>query len=299
MAVVAAVDVWRWQPHPEVWALLLGLIGLYAYAVRRIGPSATLEGEPVVTPAQLRWFVATIVTLWVASDWPVHDIAEEHLYSAHMAQHLLLSLVVPPMALLATPTWLARMVVGDGRGYRVVRWLTRLVPATILFNAVVVFSHWPLVVEASVTNPFAHYGVHLLVVTTGLIVWMGVCSPLPELRFSLLVQAAHLFLQSVVPTVPAGILVFAEHVAYESYDRVGRIWGLTALEDQQLAATMMKLLAGTYLWVIIASLFIRFANQSQADDRDRGIALDRRSPELTWAQVERELAEAGPAPMEP
>jgi putative membrane protein len=306
VVAVAAVNVWRWHPHPEVWALILGLVGLYVYALRVIGPKATRADEPVVSAGQVRWFVATMVTLWVAADWPVHDIAENYLYSVHMVQHLLLSLVLPPMALLATPTWLARMAVGSGRGYRVLRWATRLVPATILFNVVVVFSHWPTVVAASVANPFAHYGVHALVVGSALVMWMGVCSPLPELRFSLLVQAAHLFLQSVVPTVPAGILVFGEHVAYRSYDRVGRIWGLTALEDQQLAAATMKLVAGTYLWVIIASLFIRFATQAQADDRARGVELDRRAPDfdgspvdLTWANVEQQLADAGPAPREP
>jgi putative membrane protein len=316
VSVVAAVNVWRWHPHPEVWALIAGLVGLYVYAVRVIGPAATRDDEPVVTGGQIRWFAATMVALWLAADWPIHDIAERYLYSVHMTQHLLLSLVVPPMALLATPTWLARMVVGTGHGYRVVRWLSRLVPATLLFNAVVVFSHWPAVVQTSVSNPFAHYGVHALVVASSLVMWMGVCSPLPELRFSLLVQSAHLFLQSVVPTVPAGILVFGEKVAYKSYDRVGRIWGLTAVEDQQLAAAFMKLVAGTYLWVIIASLFIRFATQAQDDDRARGVELDRRAPspggpaldgatfddpalELTWAQVEQQLADAGPAPPEP
>jgi putative membrane protein len=297
--VLVAADVWRWQPHPEVWALILGLAGLYLYALLRIGPAATLPGEPIVTRRQLAWFAAAIVTLWAASDWPVHDIAEEHLYSVHMMQHLLLSLVVPPMALLATPTWLARMVVGSGRTYRFLRGASRLVPATIAFNVVVVFSHWPAVVQASIDTAAVHYGVHVLVVATSLLMWTGIVSPLPELRFSLPVQAGHLFLQSIVPTVPAGILIFAEHVAYDAYDRAGQIWGMTALEDQQVAAAIMKVGGATYLWVIIAAIFIRFATRAQADDRARGIELDRRSPELTWAEVERELAEAGPAPPEP
>jgi putative membrane protein len=294
----ASPDVWRWQPHPEVWALIIGLGVLYVYAVVKIGPKVTQAGERVVTRAQIAWFVGALLTLWFASDWPVHDIAEEHLYSAHMVQHLLLSLVIPPMALLATPTWLGRMVVGDGRGYRVVRALTRLLPATIIFNVVVVFSHWPLVVEHSLSTAWVHYGVHMLVVTSGFIMWSGVCSPLPELRFSVPVQMGHLFLQSVVPTVPASILVFAESVAYESYDRVGEIWGMTAVEDQAAAASIMKVVAGTYLWVIIAVLFFRFAASLESDDRSRGVPLDRRSPELTYAEVEQAFAEAGPAPKE-
>lgn len=299
MLAAAGPDLWRWQPHPEVWALIAGLVGLYWYALRRIGPSATLAGEQVVRRGQLAWFTVGVLTLWAASDWPIHDIGERWLYSVHMGQHLLLSLVAVPMLLLGTPTWLARMVVGRGRSYRVVRWMTRLVPASLFFNAVVVLSHWPAVVNRAVDSAPLHYGVHLLVVLSAAAMWMGICGPLPELRFSLPVQMGHLFLQSVVPTVPAGWLVFADAVVYKTYDRVGHLWGMTAVEDQQIAAALMKVVGGLYLWCIIVALFARFAERSQDDDRERGIPLDRRSPALTWADVERELATAPPAPHEP
>jgi putative membrane protein len=299
LAAATAPDLWRWQPHPEVWALIAGLALLYRYAIRSIGPTATRPGEVIVTRGQVAWFATGLGLLWIASDWPMHDIAEQWLYSVHMTQHLLLSLVIPPMLLLGTPTWLARLVVGSGRGYRVVRWLTRLVPASLAFNAVVVLSHWPKVVELSVTYAPVHFGLHLLVVVTSLLMWFGVAGPLPELRFTLPVQMAHLFLQSVVPTVPAGFLVFADSVIYKSYDRVGHIWGMTAVEDQQIAAALMKVIGGLYLWSIIVVLFTRFAERSQADDRERGVTLDRRAPALTWAEVEAELATAPPAPQEP
>ena len=58
-----------------------------------------------------------MLVLWAASDWPVHDISEEYLYSVHMVQHMALSYFLPPLALMATPTWLARVVLGDGRVY--------------------------------------------------------------------------------------------------------------------------------------------------------------------------------------
>jgi putative membrane protein len=172
------------------------------------------------------------------------------------------------------------------------------VPATLLFNVVVVFSHWPTVVSASVTHAPVHYLVHVAVVLSALVMWLPIFGPLPELRFSLGLQMVHLFLQSVVPTVPAGWLVFADSVVYKSYDRAGKIWGMTAIEDQQVAAAIMKVVGGTYLWLVIGVLFIRFATLAEQDDRDRGMALDRRSPELTWAEVEKALAEAGPAPRE-
>ena len=95
--------------------LIGGLVALYVYAARVIGPKVVAPGQPAVTAAQWRWFALGIVLLWVAADWPVHDIGEQYLYFVHMAQHIVLTLVVPPVMLLATPEWLARLVVGQGR----------------------------------------------------------------------------------------------------------------------------------------------------------------------------------------
>lgn len=305
-ATVVRADPWRWQPHPEVWALLIGLAIAYWWAIKRIGPRATRPGEKVVTRGQVAWFAAALITLWVAADWPVHDLGEEYLYGIHMSQHLLLSLVVPPMALLATPTWLARMLIGDGRAYRVVRRLARPVTATLIFNGVVVFTHWPAVVNTSVSNGALHYGVHVLVVTSALLMWLPVAGPLHELRLSLPAQMGYLFLQSVIPTVPAGWLTFAEGVVYQSYDVVPRVFGLTVAHDQQLAGMLMKVVGGLLLWTIITVLFFRFAAAKERGDRFPGMSPDRRSPAptpagdvLTWDQVERQLEEAGPPPPEP
>lgn len=299
-------DPWRWQPHPEVWALVVGLALAYWWAITRIGPRATRTGETVVTASQIRWFAAALVTLWVAADWPVHDLAEEYLFGVHMSQHLLLSLVVPPMVLLATPTWLARMVVGDGRAYRGLRRLARPVPATLIFNGVVALTHWPAVVNASVGNGSLHYGVHVVVVSTALLMWLPVAGPLPELRFSLPGQMGYLFLQSIIPTVPAGWLTFADGIVYRAYDVVPRVFGLSVANDQQMAGMIMKVVGGAYLWTVITTLFFRFANRASQDDRASGAVLDRRAPVrtadgdvLTWEQVERELQRAGPAPAEP
>ena len=306
MAAVARGDPWRFQAHPEIWALIAGLALLYVYAIRRIGPRVTRPGEVVVTRSQVAWFVVSLTVLWAATDWPVHDLGEEYLYSVHMAQHLMLSFVVASTALLATPTWLARLVIGQARAYRTVKWLTRFVPATLFFNGVVVFSHWPVIVNASASNGLLHYGVHVLVMASALVMWMPVCGPLPELRFSLAAQMPYLFLQSVIPTLPAGWLTFAEGIVYRSYDVVPRVWDLSPTDDQQIAGMEMKILGGFFLWTVITVLFVRFATKVTEDDRASGMAMDRRAPVargadgevLTWEQVQQALDTAPPAPAE-
>jgi putative membrane protein len=295
-------DLWRFRPHPEIWLLVAGLAFLWWYAIKRIGPKATFPGETIVSRAQVRWGAGALLLLWAASDWPIHDIGEQYLYSVHMVQHILFQFAVAPMILLATPTWLARMLVGNGRGYRALKAMTRIVPATLIFNLVVVGSHIPWVVNHAVVNAPLHYGVHVLVLGSALIMWMPVCGPIPELRFTIPVQAGHLLLQTVVPTVPAGWLTMADGVVYKTYAHTGHIWGMTTVEDQQIAGALMKLGEGAVLWVLIAYLFLSWAKRETASDRDHGIALDRRAPEadrLTWEQVERELAVAPPAPAEP
>ena len=267
--------------------MIAGLSTLYWYALTRIGPRASKPDEAIVSKAQIAWFAGAMLVLWLSSDWPLHDVGENYLYSAHMVQHLLLSLVFPPMAWLATPTWLARMVVGSGSAYRVVRRLSRPLVAALIFNAVVVFQHWPVVVNTSVANAAFHYGVHFAVVMTSLLMWLPIAGPLPELRPSLAVQMIYLFGQSIIPTVPTGFLVFAEDTVYRAYDVPVRLWGLSATDDQQLAGAFMKVVGGMYLWVIIGVLFVRFATKSVGDDRASGAVLDRRAPAQT---VDPELA---------
>ncbi|CAN5241621.1 hypothetical protein BH18ACT4_BH18ACT4_16210 [soil metagenome] len=291
-------DAWRWQPHPEVWLLVASMAALGVIAVRVIGPKVVPVGEPVVTQRQKGWFVAGLGLLWLASDWPLHDVAEEYLYSAHMVQHLLIAFVVPPMFLLATPSWLARLIVGDGWfAGRALRWLARPVVAGVVFNAVVVFTHWQAVVNTSVESPPVHYGVHVLVVGTALLMWLPVCGPVPELRMSLPGQMVYLFLMSIVPTVPAAWLTFADGVVYSAYDTPLRLWGVSATTDQQVAGLIMKLLGGFYLWTLIIVLFFTWASRHEAAERAGRTVTEH--DVLTWEQVEAELQRAGPAPVEP
>lgn len=303
MQLVAAdlpVDPLAYQWHPEVWLLVGFLTVAYVYMVRVIGPKAVAPGQPVVSRTNIVAFVAAIVVLWLSSDWPLHDVSEEYLYSAHMVQHMSLSYFVPPLALMATPTWLARVLLRDGALYRTVKWFAHPVVAGVLFNASVMIIHIPLLVNESVQNGALHYLLHVMVVTASLLMWMPVCGPVPELRIGVAGAMIYLFLQSVVPTIPAAWLTFAEGVVYQAYDTPVRLWGISVVEDQQWAGAIMKTAGGFFLWGIIIYLFFtRFAarHANSYDYRRRGriptaeITGHDESP-LTTADVERAFAES-------
>ena len=101
--LTAEVQPWAFQWHPEVWILVGFLVAAYVYMVRVIGPKAVPDGVPPVTRRNKFAFGGAMLMLWAASDWPIHDIGEEYLYSAHMLQHMMLSYFLPPLALLAKP----------------------------------------------------------------------------------------------------------------------------------------------------------------------------------------------------
>ena len=176
----AAAEPWKFHAHPEVWLLIAGIIAVGVYSVRVIGPKVVPLGAPVVTTKQRTAFVAGVVVLWAVSDWPLHDIAENYLYSAHMVQHTVDSVIAAPLLLMGTPTWLARWLLSPRWLLRAVRFLTRLIPATIVFNLVVIVTHTPVVVDASLRHAPIHFGVHALLLLSSLLVWMPLLSPLPE-----------------------------------------------------------------------------------------------------------------------
>ncbi len=253
------VSPWRFQAHPEVWLLVLFVVGSWWYAVRFIAPHTpeVRAGSPAVTRRQGWLFVSAVATMWLASDWPIHDISEEYLYSVHMFQHMALSYFLPLLAVLATPLWLFRAVLGSPRAGRAIRWLAQPVIAGFIFNVVIIITHIPGVVNQSVSNPLLHYSVHVAVVLSSLLMWIPIAAPDPLMRIGYGGRMVYLFLMSVIPTVPAAWLTFAEGAVYKHYDIAVRVWGLSVTTDQQIAGAIMKTGGSIFLWSIIVFLWFK------------------------------------------
>ena len=295
--VLGAVNAWDWQPHPEVWLLIGAIIALGGYAVRVIGPKVVPAGEPVVTGKQKAAFLAAVAVLWISSDWPVHDIAEQYLYSVHMVQHLLITLVAAPLFLLATPEWLARLIfLDEGRGAAVLRWFSKPVVAGVVYSSLTALTHWSAVVNASVENGVLHYSLHLALFASSLLMWNAVVGPMPEHRLSVPQQMIYLFIMSIIPTVPSGWLTFAEGVVYSAYDDPDRLWDVSAVDDQQVAGMIMKIVAGFYIWGIILVKFLGWARTQERANRRQPVTINR---DLTYEDVRQAFDHAGPAAPEP
>ena len=271
--LAADVPFPAWAPHPDVWLLVFAVASSYAFAVRRLGPRLAPKGTPVVTRFQLATFSAGLFAIWIASDWPIHDLGENYLFSIHMVQHTIYSIIAAPLLLMGTPAWLARWILTPRWLMKTVRFLARLIPATIVFNVVVVVTHTPAVVNLALNHGLVHFLIHALIVLSALIVWLPVLSPLPEVpRLQPLVRMLFLFLQTVIPTVPASFLTFGDTPLYKYYEHVPRLWNISALDDMHMAGLIMKVVIGFSLWITIAIIFFRWYNAEET-----GTALHRRA----------------------
>ena len=266
-----------WHLHLDVWLLLASAEALYLVALRRRRRSTGSSGA---SPRKVTLFSLGVAVLWLGADWPLHDLAERYLYSMHMVQHLLFTLVAPPLLIAGLPDWLLREILRPRAVSRAVRFLTRPVVALIVFNGVLLFSHWPAVVDASVRSEPLHFGLHVLIVASAFVMWWPVMSPLPEMpALPAPGQMLYLFLQSLAPTVPASFLTFGSTPLYPVYASFPRIWGIDALTDQLIAGLTMKLAGGLILWGFIAAIFFRWFAQEQRDGWDA----------LQWRRFEREI----------
>jgi len=276
-----------WQAHPDAILMAVLLLGLYVAGARWAGARATPPAR--VSRGQAISYVSGVAVLYIGAGTPIHDIAERYLFSVHMVQHMLFAFIAAPLLLLGTPGWMLRPLIQHKAVYRVAYTVTRPLTAFLLFNAFILLSHLPVVVDLTLRHHPVHFLAHVVLVATALLMWMPVFSPLPELpRLGPFAQIIYLFVQSLLPAVIASFLAFADRVIYEFYaDAPRRLWGISAIDDQRMAAAVMKLAGGAIIWGVIAFVFFRWFGQ---DEDQTGVTAP---SEMRWTEVEAELERMG------
>ncbi|HBY96887.1 MAG: cytochrome c oxidase assembly protein [Ardenticatenaceae bacterium] len=251
---------WSWEP-----SILLGLelaVALYLVAVfplrRRFGWAPGIERRQVVA------FMIGLLTIFIALVSPLDFLADRYLFSAHMVQHLLLILVMPPLVLVGTPGWLLRPLLQRPALARVVRWLTYPVVAFGLFNVNFWLWHLPWLYQLSLESDQVHILMHLLFMATGVLSWWPVLGPLPELRLqSYPARMAYLFAQTLPNTGLSVLLIFSPAVLYPAYALAPRLWGISPLADQQLGGLAMWIPGSLIYLSALSMLFFRWFGEDE------------------------------------
>jgi cytochrome c oxidase assembly factor CtaG len=241
-----------------------------------LGGRRTVRPEP---RAADRWrtaaFIAGLLTIVVALDSRIDDLAEELLW-VHMVQHVMLLLLAPPLLALARPwnrMWhgfplrfrrsTARVVTQSPRLAPLrsaARILQDPVPSWLLFNVTFVAWHVPAAYDATLHSQFVHALEHATFFGTALLFWTRVIdsppwrSPLADLP-----RAIYLGLAMLVSWVLAITFAVSTAPLYAPYAaEASRPGGITAIADQQLAAGVMWVPGSIPLTIALLFLVYRW-----------------------------------------
>ncbi|HYG60610.1 MAG TPA: cytochrome c oxidase assembly protein [Symbiobacteriaceae bacterium] len=256
-----------WHPWVLAWVVLCQVAYLLATGPWR----RAFRWGPPVPGYQKLLFSLALWTVYLSEGTPLHILSETYLFSAHMLQHVLLTMVFPPLLLLGTPAWMIRPLLTPRPVAFVWRFLVKPAPALLLFNLIYSLWHMPVAYQATLYLHWFHMVQHAILVFTAILTWWIICSPLKEFpRASEGLQMLFIFLSGVAQIAVFAVITFADSVMYHFYEQAPRVWPfLTPHVDQQMAGVIMKVGGmATYIlaWAII---FFRWAAREELGAQGR------------------------------
>lgn len=188
-----------------------------------------------------RWLIGGAVVAVAAFAPPVEAIASE-LFSAHMTQHLVLVLIAAPLLALGSP--------------RVPR--AGALAVVLLHTGAIWMWHLPSAYDAALDSTSLHLVEHVSFLATGWLFWVYV---LRRTDVSQLQRVGATFVTTLQSAALGALLTFAPRPLYSGHLATAGRWGLTPLQDQQLAGAIMWVPPGVvYLVVMLALLYRWFAS---------------------------------------
>src|SRR5688572_1087752 len=288
---VAQIGWTRWTIH---WSTVIGLAALgavYLWGARQLARRAALVGEapPALTVGQRISFFSGLFIIFASLNGPIHDLSDYYLFSAHMVQHLLLSLAMPPLLLAGTPGWLLRPLLQNRIVGRIAGTVTKPVRCFIIFNVIIAAWHLPPLYNAAMAEHSIHIVQHLTFMAASVLMWWPFLSPLPELpRLSYPGQMLYCFLMVIPMSIVSIYIAMADHVLYPAYAVAPRVWGLTPMSDQQIGGLIMWIPGGLLFYVVMTVVFFKWAGRDT--DTTAGAQAGWRPPRAAGGMTSRPAA---------
>lgn len=258
----------EWKLYPSFlvgWVLFGALYALLAGPLRHRFPGS----RPVE-----RWRIASftfgMLVMLVGLQGPLHELSDYFLFSAHMVQHLLIMLVMPPFVLMGIPDWMLRPALRLPGGLAVARGITRPLVAFALINVVFGAWHFPVPYDLMMRDHNVHIAMHLMIMATGFVMWWPVLSPLPELpRIAAPLQMLYLFVLGIPMMVVAALITFSGDPLYTWYVEAPRIFALSALDDQRLGGAIMWVPGALVIWIGITAVYFRWTQREEREEQEQ------------------------------
>jgi putative membrane protein len=239
-----------WQPSVLVGCGLIALAYFAALARRR-------EGGNRRDLARAATFVGGLVVVVFALNGPVHDLSELYLFSAHMAQHILLSEVFPPLLLLGMPPWMTAALF-HGRRARVWRLLTAPPVSFTIYSLVLLAWHLPPLYDLLMRSHGFHILMHLMIMGASIPVWWTFLGNAPEAPRPPLVTRIFFAASLALPMMAVAVsLLVARGPIYLWYALAPRLIDLSPLQDQRLGGAIMLVVGGLSFWIAAFVLYLR------------------------------------------
>src|SRR3954451_8936118 len=257
---------WTLDPGP----LAAMAVGTWVY-VRRFRAARREAGGRGAEWWDAACFAAAMVVLLIALVSPVDYLGEHYLFSMHMTQHILLGDIAPLLLLLS----LSRMIMRPAtrRLTNVERRLGPLaspVAFIALWFALLYLWHIPALYNAALEHGAVHAVEHASFFAAGVAVWWPLIQPVPmRRRLTGLWPVAYVGAAKFGLAVLGLYLTWSSTVVYPYYEHVPRIWGLSALEDQNAGGALMMVEQSLTFVVVLVALFVQMLTRSEAEQRKR------------------------------
>lgn len=266
------------QFHWTLSPAILFPIAVYAWLyIRRYLEVRRTSGPRGAGPRQLSAFIVSIVLLLVALVSPLDGLGEDYLFSGHMVQHLLLADLAPLFVLLALSRVIMRPLTRRLQFIeRSLGPLAHPASALVLWLALTYFWHIPSMYNAALEHAPVHALQHVTFFTAGVMVWWPLIQPVPMRN-----RLQGMWTFGYIAAAKAGLaalglyLTWSSSVAFDYYNSVPRIWGLSAVEDQNVGGAIMMVEQSLVLVTVLAVLFSRMLAQSEEDEERRERREDR------------------------
>jgi putative membrane protein len=262
---IANLSLWRWSIHLSTVIGILALAVLYFWAARK------LRREPTLSQKIL--FLSGLLVMFVSLNGPLHDLSDDYLFSAHMVQHLLLTLAMPPLLVSGIPGWMLRPALSNRFVQPVASFFTRPSIAFVTFNLVLAAWHLPPLYNAAMANHNIHIIEHLMFMVAAVLMWWPLLSQLPELpRLAYPGQMLYTFLMSIPMSIVAVYIAMSDHILYPAYAAAPRVFDISPLDDQLLGALIMWIPGGMIFYIIMSVVFFKW--NARGEDSTAGAQID-------------------------
>lgn len=265
----------HWYIQPTIALGIFALAAAYIYFTGPANAKRPDDAERPISRRQRVSFLSGLALLFIALGPPMDDWSDWFLLSAHMVQHLIIMLVVPPLLLIGTPGWLIRPVVTKFRGVeRAGYYLTRPLVSLIIASVVMVVWHFPQLYNAALKSEVLHSLEHMMFIGTSLLMWWAICGNLKEWpRLNEPLQVLYLFATTFPMMVVGAFVTLSNSVIYTPYaEQTERPFGIGVMSDQQYGGLIMWLGSFAYIFALISFIFIRWASNQEKADRVQPVA---------------------------